>query len=68
MEKNLQPFLVHSHTDASNFRLRDAINKVEDLLDYCLNLGLEGVTITDHEILSSHVKATNILIKNKEKI
>ena len=67
MTKNLQPFLVHSHTDASNFRLRDAINKVEDLLDYALELGLEGVAITDHETLSSHVRAHKYIEKNKEK-
>lgn len=67
MNKNLQPFLVHAHTDSSNFRLRDAINKVEDLLDYCLKLGLPGVTITDHETLSSHVRAHRYVEKNKEK-
>ena len=52
-----KPFLTHSHTDASNFRLRDAINKPEELIDYCHEIGLSGVVITDHETLSSHVKA-----------
>ena len=67
MTKKLEPFLVHSHTDASNFRLRDAINKVEDLIDYCFDLGMPGVTITDHEILSNHVKAHRYIEKNKDK-
>ena len=67
MDKRIEPFLTHAHTDASNFRLRDAINKVEDLLDYCLELNLEGVVITDHEVLSSHVKAHKYISKNKDK-
>ena len=66
MEK-LQPFLNHSHTVFSNFRLRDAINKPEDLLDYALEIGLKGITITDHEILSGHFKAYQHIEKNKEK-
>lgn len=63
----LQPFLPHSHTMFSNFRLRDAINKPEELLDYALELGLKGIAITDHEILSGHFKAFQYLEKNKEK-
>jgi DNA polymerase III subunit alpha len=51
------PLLIHSHTDASNFRLRDAINKPERLIDYCHEVGLAGVVITDHETLANHVKA-----------
>lgn len=66
MEK-LQPFLNHSHTVFSNFRLKDAINKPEDLLDYALEIGLKGITITDHEILSGHFKAYQHIEKNKEK-
>ena len=62
-----QPFLAHNHSDSSNMRLRDAINKVEDILDYSLELGLPGIAITDHEVLSSHVKATRYIEDNKEK-
>lgn len=66
MEK-LQPFLPHSHTVFSNFRLKDAINKPEELLDYALEIGLRGLAITDHEILSGHFKAYQHIEKNKEK-
>ena len=62
-----QPFLAHNHSDSSNMRLRDAINKVEDILDYSLELGLPGIAITDHEVLSSHVRATRYIEDNKEK-
>lgn len=62
------PFLVHSHTDASNFRLRDAINKPEKLIDYCHEVGLKGVVITDHETLANHVKAFKYAEKHKERL
>ena len=61
------PFLIHNHTDASNFRLRDAINKPEDLLDYALELGLPGIAITDHATISNHVRAHRYIEENKDK-
>ena len=60
-------FLPHAHTDASNFRLRDSINKPEALIDYCFELNYSGVVITDHEVLSSHVRAFRYVEQNKEK-
>jgi DNA polymerase-3 subunit alpha len=50
-------FEPHSHTDFSNFRLLDSINKVENLIDQAIDLGLSGIAITDHETLSSHMRA-----------
>lgn len=67
MTQLLQPFSVHNHTHASNFRLRDAINKPEELLDYALELGLPGIAITDHETLSSHVKAHQYVESNRDR-
>ena len=64
----IQPFLAHNHTDSSNLRLRDCVNRAEDLLDYAVDeLGLPGLAITDHEALSSHVKAQKYIDKNPEK-
>lgn len=64
----VQPFLAHNHTDSSNLRLRDCVNRAEDLLDYAVDeLGLPGLAITDHEALSSHVKAQKYVDKNPEK-
>ena len=51
-------FSIHNHTDVSNYRLRDAINTPEKLIDYAMELGLPGIAITDHETLSSHIKAS----------
>lgn len=50
-------FSIHNHTEYSNLRLLDCINKVEDLIQYAFDLGLSGVCITDHEALSAHIKA-----------
>ena len=46
----------HSHTMYSNIRMLDSINRVDELLDKAIDLGLSGIAITDHECLSSHVE------------
>ena len=48
---------VHSHTDYSNLRLIDSRNKVKDLIDRAVEIGLKGIAITDHETLAAHVQA-----------
>lgn len=48
----------HTHDDTSNLRLKDCINKVKDTILYVANeLGQKHYTITNHESLSSHMKA-----------
>lgn len=49
-------FNNHSHTEFSNLRLLDCINKPEALIDTAIELGLTGIAITDHESLSSHMR------------
>lgn len=60
-------FNIHTHTDASNFRLKDCTSKPEDLLDYALELGLSGLAITDHATISNHVRAHRYIEENKDK-
>lgn len=48
---------LHTHTEYSNLRLPDCINKVSTVIDYAKKIGLNGIAITDHESLSGHVKA-----------
>lgn len=48
---------LHCHTDFSNLRLIDSINKVESLIDYAYEIGLAGVAITDHDSISAHHRA-----------
>ena len=47
-------FEVHSHTEYSNLRLLDCINKPKKLIDRAIELDLSGIAITDHECISSH--------------
>ena len=47
---------LHNHTEYSNLRLIDSINRPKDLMDYAYSLGLKGVADTEHECLSAHVK------------
>ena len=52
----MQRFDPHCHSEYSNIRLLDSINKHEDLINRAIELGLAGIAITDHECLSSHIK------------
>lgn len=48
---------LHNHTEYSNLKLIDSINRSESLIKYAYELGLKGVAITDHDSLSAHLKA-----------
>lgn len=49
-------FNCHNHTEYSNIRLLDCINKPEQLINKAIELGLSGIAITDHECLSAHME------------
>lgn len=57
---------LHDHTEYSNIRLVDCINKVRDLIYRAVELGRKGVAITDHESVSGHVDAIKIVKSGKE--
>lgn len=59
--------LTHAHTDASNHNTRDSIIKTHELIDIALELQLVGVAITDHAVLSNHIKAIKYLKELREK-
>ena len=46
----------HTHTEYSNLRQLDCINRPEKLIDTAIELGLGGIAITDHECLSAHME------------
>ena len=52
----MKRFEVHSHTHYSNLRLLDCINRPKDLINRAIELGLSGITITDHEALCGHIE------------
>ena len=58
-------YSFHNHTDFSNAScgFMDSINKTEDLINYAYQLGLKGLAITDHESVSSHVRAVQHYIR-----
>lgn len=67
MAKREYPGSMHNHTDTSNLRLRDSINKLDDLVSYALELGHTCIAITEHESLSNSVKIEKLIKKTAEK-
>ena len=67
MEKLNYPGSLHNHSDYSNIRLRDCINKLDELFNYAGELGHKVVALTDHESISGWVKAEKAAKKLKEK-
>lgn len=49
-------FDTHSHSEYSNIRLIDSINKIPDMIKTAAKLGMYGLALTDHECLSGHLK------------
>lgn len=63
-------FNNHNHTTYSNALLGfpDVVCKVPDLIQRAYDLGLSGLTITEHEGVSSHIQALNYYNKmNKDR-
>lgn len=63
----MKRFEVHSHTHYSNLRLLDCINRPKDLINRAIELGLSGITITDHEALCGHMEINQYAKTLKEK-
>lgn len=47
---------THAHSEYSNIRLIDAINKIPDMMKTAYSLGYNGITLTDHECLCGHIQ------------
>ena len=60
-------FNNHNHTTDSNLRLVDCINTPEQLIDKAIDMGLMGIAITDHEVLSAHIAAEKHMLKVQER-
>lgn len=50
---------LHGHTDMTNALLGfpDSVNKINEYIQTAYDLGLNGISITEHEGISSHVQA-----------
>ena len=53
--KNQKRFECHSHTEYSNLRLVDSINKPISLVNRAAEIGLAGIAITDHETIAASI-------------
>lgn len=60
------PGSLHNHSEYSNLRLRDAIIKPNDLIDYAIELGHEVVAFTEHESISNAIKIEKYYNKIKK--
>lgn len=60
MNNIIPRFEPHSHSDYSNLRLLDSINRVPELIKRAQEIGLKGIALTDHESLSGHIKANKL--------
>lgn len=60
-------FDTHSHSEYSNIRLIDSINKIPDMIKTANRLGMKGIALTDHECVSGHLKWLQTEKKLKEK-
>ena len=53
-------FSSHNHTEFSNLRIIDSINRFDRMVDYAWDLNLRGVALTDHDCLSGSLRALDI--------
>lgn len=60
------PGSLHNHTEYSNLRLRDSINRIEDLVSYAIELGQEVIAITEHETVANAIKVEKYYEKIKK--
>jgi len=55
-------FDIHVHSEYSNLRILDSINKIDKITNRAIEIGLKGYCLTDHETLAGHIQ-TNIIAK-----
>ena len=60
-------FAYHLHSDMSNIRIIDAINKPEEVIQYALKIGLKGICFCEHEHLGNSIILDRLKDKYKEK-
>ena len=60
------PGSLHNHSEYSNLRLRDSINRTSDMIDYAIELGQEVIAITEHETISNAIKIEKYYNKIKK--
>ena len=59
-------FSPHNHTEMSNFRLLDCINKLPNLINRGKEIGLAGMAITDHETIAQSIRICKLQKENPD--
>lgn len=59
-------FSPHNHTEMSNFRLLDSINKLPNLIERGKEIELAGMAITDHETIAQSIRVCKLQKKNPD--
>ena len=60
------PGSLHNHSHYSNLRLRDAIVRETELIDYAIELGHDVIAFTEHESISNAIKIEKYYNKIKK--
>jgi len=47
---------LHNHTEFSNIKVIDSVNRSDRMIDYAWSLGMSGLAFTDHDCLSGTLK------------
>lgn len=53
-------FGCHNHTEFSNIKIIDSINRFDRMVDYAWDLGMSGLVLTDHDCLSGTLQALDV--------
>ena len=65
-------FGCHNHSQYSNIKIIDSINRFNRMVDYAWDLGMSGIVMTEHDCLSGTMEAMDVfrakLDKEWEKI
>ena len=48
---------LHNHSEFSNVKIIDSINRLDRMIDYAWDIGLSGIAETEHDCLSGTLQA-----------
>ena len=60
-------FSIHAHSEYSNIKVIDSINRYSRMMDYAWDIGLSGVACTEHDCISGAIKYIKTYKKKVEK-
>ena len=68
MNQNKRDYaLLHAHSEYSNIKVIDSINRYSRMMDYAWDLGLSSVACTEHDCISGAIKYIKTYKKKVEK-